>query len=56
VNISTCVILDLQGMNLSHFSPHAMEHLKAIVAIDNTCYPELLGKMLVINAPWIASE
>ena len=55
VNISTCVILDLSGMTLSHFSAQSLEQLKAMVSIDNTCYPELLGKMLVINAPWIAS-
>jgi hypothetical protein len=27
-----------------------------MVALDNACYPEVLGKMLVINAPWLAGK
>lgn len=54
VPISTCVILDFTGLNLSHCSSKMMDHVKSLVQIDNSCYPELLGKMLVINAPWLA--
>ncbi len=56
VPISTCVVLDFAGLNLSHCSSKMMDHVKMIVSIDNSCYPELLGKMLVINAPWLAGE
>jgi len=52
--ISTCVILDLAGLHMGHCSSTMMDHVKALVAMDNACYPELLGKMLVINAPWLA--
>lgn len=56
VPISTCVILDFAGLNLSHCSSKMMEHVQTLVQIDNCCYPELLGKMLVINAPWLAGS
>mmetsp|Transcript_12691 Transcript_12691/g.21093 ORF Transcript_12691/g.21093 Transcript_12691/m.21093 type:complete len:463 (+) Transcript_12691:56-1444(+) len=52
--ISTCVVLDLAGLSLTHCSSKMMDHLKALISIDNTCYPELLGKMFVINSPWLA--
>jgi hypothetical protein len=54
VKISTCVILDLSGMNSHHLTAKVLDHVKALVALDNVCYPELLGKMLVVNAPWLA--
>ena len=54
--ISTCVILDFHGLSMHHCSSKMLEHVKTLVGIDNCCYPELLGKMLVINAPWLAGE
>lgn len=53
-NIATLVILDFNGFGLQHCSSKMMEHAKTLVAIDNVCYPEILGKMIVINAPWLA--
>jgi hypothetical protein len=53
--ISTCVIVDLTGLNSHHASSLVLNHLKAMIAVDNVCYPETLGKMLLVNAPWIAS-
>jgi hypothetical protein len=52
--ISTCVVIDLQGFSMHHTSSVVLDHVKAMVALDNACYPEVLGKMLVINAPWLA--
>lgn len=52
--ISTCAVLDLEGLGLVHCTGAALEHMKALIALDNVCYPETLGKMLVINAPWLA--
>jgi hypothetical protein len=52
--VSTCVILDLKGIGMAHCSSVLLDHLKKLIAIDNLCYPELLGKMLILNAPWIA--
>jgi hypothetical protein len=54
--ISTCAVLDLEGLGLVHCTGAALEHMKALIALDNVCYPETLGKMLVINAPWLAGN
>ena len=53
-NISTVAVLDLKGLNSSHVSSRIMDHIKGMISIDNCCYPETLGKMFVINAPWLA--
>lgn len=55
-NISTCAILDFTDLGLSHCSSRMMELVKMFVSLDNVCYPEMLGKMLVINAPWLAVQ
>ena len=54
--ISTCAVLDLEGLGLVHCSGAVLDHMKALIAVDNSCYPETLGKMLVINAPWLAGN
>lgn len=33
-----------------------LELVKLFISIDNVCYPEMLGKMLVINAPFLAVQ
>jgi hypothetical protein len=53
MSFTTCVILDFAGLNSTHCSKSMLDHVKGLVAIDNCCYPEILGKMLVINAPWL---
>lgn len=52
--VSTFVILDMSGLGMQHVSQRLLDHVKNLVQIDNVCYPELLGKMLIINAPWLA--
>lgn len=50
--ISTCVILDLQGCSMATVANSAaMNHMKMLIALDNVVYPEMLGKMFVVNAP-----
>jgi hypothetical protein len=52
--VSTVAVLDLKGLNSSHVSSRILDHIKGMISIDNCCYPETLGKMFVINAPWLA--
>lgn len=54
--ISTFVITDLTGLNMHHTTAKVVDHVKLMIQIDNTCYPEILGKMVVINAPWLAGN
>lgn len=44
--------LDMAGFGMLHCSSRMLEHVKSLVSMDNACYPETLGKMLAINAPW----
>lgn len=53
---STCAVVDLEGLSLVHCTGFAFEHMKSMVALDNVCYPETLGKMLVVHAPWLAGN
>lgn len=54
VIVSTLAVLDLNGFGLAHCSSKMLELIKGTVSIDNVVYPEMLGKMIVINAPWLA--
>lgn len=56
VVFSTCAVLDLEGLGVVHCTGAALDHVKAMIALDNVCYPETLGKMFVINSPWLAGK
>jgi hypothetical protein len=53
---STCVIVDLAGLSAHQMSGKALEHLKSMISLDNVVYPEVLGKMFIVNAPWLAGK
>ena len=53
--VETLAILDFDGLSMHHFSSKMFSHLKHMIAIDNVCFPEMLGKMVVVNAPSIAT-
>lgn len=55
VNISTCVILDMSGLTMMHATPASLSHMRTLIGIDNICYPEMLGKLFVVNAPSVAT-
>ena len=55
-NISTCVVLDFKDLGMTHVSQKMLDQMKLYIGLDNTCYPELLGKMFVINAPYLAVQ
>lgn len=54
--IATTAVLDLQGFGLAQCGQKTMDQIKLYINTDNTCYPETLGKMLVINAPYLISS
>jgi hypothetical protein len=49
---TVCSIIDLDGLGLHH--RNAITVLKSAMDFDSLYYPERLGKIYVINAPWIA--
>jgi hypothetical protein len=54
--IATMAILDLTGFGLAQMGQKTMDQIKLYISTDNVCYPETLGKMLIINAPYILSS
>ncbi|KAK6345107.1 cytosolic factor, phosphatidylinositol/phosphatidylcholine transfer protein [Orbilia javanica] len=46
-----CTIMDLKGVGVTTI-PSAYGYLKRASAISQDCYPERLGKLYIINAPW----
>ena len=48
--ISMCCICDFENLSFSQVSA-GLDHLKNLIALDNVCYPEQLGKLVVINVP-----
>ena len=54
--IATTCVMDLQGFGLANCTQKMMDQVQLYIKTDNICYPETLGKMLVINAPWIMNK
>lgn len=44
-------IMDLDGLSMRHYNTSAIDILKQIQVIDDNYYPELLRKVIVLNAP-----
>ena len=53
-SVKVVAITDLTKLTIGHCSPKLIDHIKGIIAIDNVCYPEVLGNMFIVNAPKIA--
>lgn len=47
-----CTIVDLEGLSRDHINTTAIGWLKSILAEGNVSYPESLGNMYIVNAPW----
>mmetsp|Transcript_4086 Transcript_4086/g.5364 ORF Transcript_4086/g.5364 Transcript_4086/m.5364 type:complete len:424 (+) Transcript_4086:88-1359(+) len=53
--VGITVILDLNGFGPSTATKHAYNYMKALSEIDSLCYPEILAKVFIVNAPRIFS-
>ena len=55
-NIETWqIVIDAAGWHLGLANSASMSFLKAIASIDSAHYPERLGRLTVVNAPWTLS-
>ena len=50
-----CTILDLKGLTVRQFDKFVRSYLRKAIGVDQDYYPEHLGTMFIINAPWIFS-
>jgi len=46
-------ILNLKGLNIRLLTPLVMKFLKMVMDVDQSYYPECLGKTFIVNAPSI---
>lgn len=46
-----CSIMDLKGVTLTKV-PSVYSYVSQVTVISQNCYPERLGKLYLINAPW----
>lgn len=51
--ISNAVIIDLSGLHIMNFNRAAQRIMKSVCKIDQDYYPEHLGQMFIVNAPFI---
>ncbi len=49
------VLENMRGLGFRHLGSSVIDMMKAVLAVDAVNYPELLGGMLVVNAPSIVS-
>ncbi len=47
------IVENMQGLGFRHLASNCIEMLKALLAVDEANYPELLHQMIIINAPSI---
>lgn len=51
----TCSILDLKGASMGMMSKQVYSFIKIATSVAQDNYPEMLGKMFIINAPMLFS-
>ena len=51
--IRACKIMDLQGLGKQHLTKRGYHYFSAIVTASQNNYPETMGSLFIINAPWI---
>mmetsp|Transcript_12725 Transcript_12725/g.16724 ORF Transcript_12725/g.16724 Transcript_12725/m.16724 type:complete len:401 (+) Transcript_12725:139-1341(+) len=51
-NISMTIITDLQGMTTSTMTKKVYHFINVISKLGSDCYPELMGKTYIVNAPF----
>ena len=53
--INTIAVMDMTDFGMEQCTKMCLDQVKLFISTDNVCYPETLGKMLVINAPWLCT-
>lgn len=56
VKYKNLVILDLDGMGMSHLGSKFTAPMKSFIKIDQEYYPESLYQMVVMNAGWVVKS
>jgi len=50
--VRTCKIMDLSGVGTKHLNTAGLKYFQTILHLSQAYYPEMLGRVYVINCPW----
>ena len=48
-----CKIMDLQGLGKQHLTGKGIGYFKSVISASQDNYPETMGGLFIINAPWV---
>ena len=48
-----CKIMDLEGLGKQHLTGRGITYFKSIISASQDNYPETMGSLFIINAPWV---
>jgi hypothetical protein len=51
--VRMCKVMDLHGLGVRALHKQGLAYLKHVIVLSQEHYPEMLGNLYVINAPWI---
>jgi len=49
----TCKIIDLSGLGSKHMHQQGLSYLRHVLHLTQDNYPEMLGNLYIVNAPWV---
>jgi hypothetical protein len=53
LKVKICVVKDLQNLGMSHLNREGLAMLKANTKMVQDNYPEMAGRIIIANAPWV---
>jgi len=48
-----CKVMDLNGLGRKHLNKGGLAYLKTILQTTQANYPEMMGNLYIVNAPWV---
>eukprot|EP01006_Ploeotia_vitrea_P011780 TRINITY_DN31290_c0_g1_i1.p1 TRINITY_DN31290_c0_g1~~TRINITY_DN31290_c0_g1_i1.p1 ORF type:complete len:423 (-),score=209.23 TRINITY_DN31290_c0_g1_i1:61-1155(-) len=54
--VRNCKVMDLSGLGVNALHREGIAYLQHLIKISQDNYPEMLGNLYIINAPWIFSS
>ena len=48
-----CKIMDLEGLGKQHLTGRGIGYFKSVISASQDNYPETMGSLFIINAPWV---
>ena len=53
VVVRGCKVMDLEGLGKQHLTGRGIAYFKSVISASQDNYPETMGSLFIINAPWV---